>query len=111
MTEKHNKGFGSADVRYTASKYGKALYAILLGWPQGRSHILGALRQGEEVTGVTLLGSDTALKWEAHNGGLEVSLPGTPPEGVRDAWVLKLALAGTAASPEFGAKSTKTCLR
>lgn len=113
MTEKRNGGLGAGDVRFTAAKDGRSLYAHLLAWPPRAVATVSALAAHEEVSEVRLLGHAAPLPFErAPGGALRVTMPREPPPGVRDAFVLKLALAAPAASPTFGASpSTKSCLR
>ena len=76
------KPFTAADVRYTAK--GSAVYAVLLGWPDGGRVVLKALRAGSpdypgEVGSVRLLGSDGDLEVDRQADGLHVTLPADKP--------------------------------
>jgi hypothetical protein len=70
---------GSNDVRFTASKDGKSLYAILVERPTMLEIELDGLI-GDEETTVTLLGSDEPLEWEQWNGALTVILDEALPD-------------------------------
>jgi len=55
--------YSAADIRYTRSKDGKAIYAIALGWPEGDSVTLTATKVEHAEGGkVILLGHDKPLK-------------------------------------------------
>jgi alpha-L-fucosidase len=67
--------YSAADVRYTRSKDGKTVYAILLGCPEpGAKTTLEAFSGAGEVAGVTLLGGDT-VEWTQAEGGLNLVAP------------------------------------
>jgi len=52
------------DVRYTRSKDGKTVYAIVLGWPQAKEITLTATRvEAETNSCVTLLGYEGAIRY------------------------------------------------
>lgn len=53
------------DIRYTRSKDGKWLYAIVLGMPPGPSIVLHSVKAAHGATGpALLLGSGSELRWE-----------------------------------------------
>ena len=58
---KEDFDFSAADVRFTRSKDGKTVYAIVLGVPTEPVRITSL--SGEKITAVTLLGSDAKLDW------------------------------------------------
>lgn len=64
---------GADDIRFT--KKGDAVYAILLGWPKGRTVTIKSFA-GEKIRAVTLLG-EGSLAFKAGAVGLEVTLPET----------------------------------
>jgi alpha-L-fucosidase len=76
------------DVRYTTS--GGAVYAIAESWP-GRELVLSAPKPSRTAT-VTLLGSNTPLKWREAGGKLHIELPplGAQTSPSAAAYVFKL---------------------
>jgi len=60
-------------VRFTCSKDGQKIYAILLGWP-GRHLRLRSMQAAENLQ-VTLLGDDQLLRWQADRQGIVIELP------------------------------------
>ena len=77
------------DVRFTQN--GRALYAILLGTPEGARVIFESLLV-DEGTAIHLLGEEAALDWQQEGESLRVTLP----EGLPDspAYTLRLAPPG-----------------
>ena len=74
--------FTAADIRYTT--HNGALYAIALGWPEGRELRLHTLYRGNpylpaNVCSVRLLGTEDELKWAVEEDGLHIELPQHPP--------------------------------
>ena len=68
------------DFRFTTK--GETLFAIGLGWPtEGEAliHSLASIVGSEPVQAVSLLGSDSKLKFEQRADGLHVKLPGQAP--------------------------------
>lgn len=70
--------FTSEDIRFTVKE--KALYAILLGWPESGRAVIRSLASWSslyegEIAKVELLGSEAALSWRRNGGGLFVQLP------------------------------------
>ena len=60
--------YTARDIRYTRSKDGRAVYAIALGWPEGETVTLSAVKVENRSSGkVSLLGSDTPATWKAIN--------------------------------------------
>jgi alpha-L-fucosidase len=80
------------DIRYTRSKDGTTLYAIILGWPgAGREVTFRSIQSGNTpVTDVTLLGHDRPVPWESSDDGLRVVLPERSPDDL--AVVLRIDL-------------------
>jgi len=75
-----NFAFTSRDVRFTQSKDGTKLYAIILGWPENRKVSIQLLagRAGSSensIKEVSLLGYDGKLEWRQTAAGLIVTLP------------------------------------
>jgi alpha-L-fucosidase len=68
--------YSAADVRYTQSKDGRTVYAILLGSPDpGSTSTLEAFSAAGEVEGVSLLTSGDPVEWAVTEEGLTVSAP------------------------------------
>ena len=86
--------FTSKDIRFTASKDGKTVYSIALGWPTDRKLTIRALAKGStnypgEVGSVNLLGSKEDLAFTRDGTGLTVTLPKKRP--CDHAWALKIS--------------------
>jgi hypothetical protein len=85
-------------MRYTVSKDGHTLYAIVLGWPAGGTALLESLGTGPNlldrpIAGLTLLGYRGNVSWKPGANGLEITgIPNAPGSDVADAAVLKIAL-------------------
>jgi alpha-L-fucosidase len=79
---------GPNDVRFTASKDGESVYAILVERPTMLEIELDGLI-AEEGTTVTLLGSDEPLEWEQWNSALTVILDEALPDA--PAFAFKIA--------------------
>jgi alpha-L-fucosidase len=97
FNEGKGKPFTAADVRYTMSKDGHALYAIVLGWPGGRALFksLGTTAHllDRPIVGVTLLGERGNVTWKQTTDGLEITgIPGEPGSDAADAAVFRVAL-------------------
>lgn len=82
FNEGRGKPFTPEDVRFTCSKDGKTLYAILLGSPAKPIAISALGREARrlegEIAAVERLGSKEAVKWNRTGKALEISLPVTP---------------------------------
>ena len=68
-----------SDVRFTVN--GDALYATFLGWP-GREAVVEKMPESfreDEVTAVSMLGSDAKIEWKADGGRLTLSCPDRAP--------------------------------
>ena len=89
--------FDARDIRFTRSKRGDVVYAIVLGWPQDgflvRSLGTAAQTKPGKVAHVQILGTDERLSWKQAPDGLRVD-PVTyrPPNDY--AVALKVELAG-----------------
>jgi len=83
FAEKKRKDFTAEDVRFTRSKDGESIFAILLGWPGNEATIeiraLGAGRGPEHIHRVILLGHEGELLTRRTEKGLEVTLPAQKP--------------------------------
>jgi alpha-L-fucosidase len=90
------KAFTPEDIRYTVSKDGRTLYAIVLGWPD-RTALLKSLGTDaklldHQIAGVTLLGRGN-VSWKQTPAGLEITgIPSAPANDAADAAVFKIAL-------------------
>ena len=77
------------DFRFTSK--GDALYILGLAWPstgEAVIHSLALTAGSEPVRTVSLLGSDTSLKFQQGPDGLRVTLPAQPP--TKYAYVLRV---------------------
>ena len=86
-----SKPFTSQDIRFTTR--GRALYALLLGWPADGKVVLHTLSakgagNGRSIGNVEMLGSKSKLTWHRTLDGVIVSLP--PKKPCDYAYVLKL---------------------
>jgi len=87
--------FTAQDIRFTQTKDGKTVYAIVLGWPTDGKLVVKSLAakspnyQGE-VGAVRLLGSRGKLTFTRDEAGMTVAVPGKKP--CENAWVLKISL-------------------
>ena len=92
-------------IRFTRSKDGEYLYAILLKRPSQK--MLFNQVEARDGSEVMILGTDQKLTWQNRNGHLEVEIP----DEVRDnlpgdfAWTLKIAARPHVARPEIVTKS------
>ena len=88
---------GEKDVRFTRSKDGKVVYAIVLGWPAAEFVVasLGtaSTTQPGKVERVELLGTGEKPRWRQVAEGLRVTLPAAYKPAVDYAAALKLTLA------------------
>ena len=62
--------YSASDIRFTQSKDGKTLYAIVLGVPTEAVRIKSLA--GEKIAAVTLLGSDAKLDWKSESDALVI---------------------------------------
>jgi len=72
--------YSAQDIRFT-TKEGH-LYAYFLGWPESGKLTVTSLhagQAGENVHGLTLLGSKEKIEWHQTDHGLEVGLPTQKP--------------------------------
>jgi len=96
FNEGKGKPFTAEDVRYTVSKDGRTLYAIVLGWSAGtalfKSLGTDARPLDRPIAGVTLLGRGN-VNWKQTPAGLEITgIPSAPAGDVADAAVFKITL-------------------
>jgi len=79
--KKENK---EGEFRFTQSKDGKDIYAIMMTWPKDGKAIIKSLKKdspylNNKITSVQLLGSNDKLSWEQTSEGLEIILPQNKP--------------------------------
>lgn len=73
------------DVRFTKSKDGKNVYAIVLDWPESGNTITiksintNAKFNKKNIAEIQLLGSKKKLKWTINSNGLTINLPKKKP--------------------------------
>lgn len=67
------------DIRFTQSKDGKTLYAIVCGIPEGPLTISSLGSLVDKIQGVTLLGSSEKVTWKADPSGLVIQPSATWP--------------------------------
>ena len=92
FNENRRKDLTAEDIRFTTK--GKALYAFVMGWPQGRMHIKTlAARSSQPVNirTVELLGHKGKLKWVQGETELTVDMP--PAKPCEHAVALKVTVA------------------
>ncbi len=86
--------YGREDIRYTRSKDGAALFATLLGWPEGPVVLKKVKAEGEPGV-VSLLGSDAPVRCEMNESGQPVLTLPPLKEGERpSAFAHSLKLSG-----------------
>ncbi len=88
-----NKPFTAEDIRFTQSKDGKKIYAIILAPPADRSVTIKSLASNAQyglvkIGSVRLLGVAGKLKFSRDENGLHVMLPEKPPGQI--AFALKI---------------------
>ena len=96
----------ASDVRYTASKDGDAVYAILGGWPgNGKQITLASVTSSRFALGAGKVflfgptgGSPIQLTATQDGSGLHVTLPSTQPY-TAVAYAMKISKSGTAPAP------------
>ena len=91
FTDTQRPAFTASDMRFTTR--GDVLYATLLDWPESGKVSIQSLASGlrlypRQVGAVSLLGSDSTLRWSRTTRGLNVTLPAERPGN--HAWVLKI---------------------
>ncbi|VGO19352.1 alpha-L-fucosidase [Pontiella sulfatireligans] len=70
--------------RFTQSKDGKTVYAIMMAWPKSGKTVIKSLAKGSEyrpsaIKSVELIGFDGELEWKRTDNGLEIMLPKSKP--------------------------------
>ncbi|MEO7097991.1 MAG: alpha-L-fucosidase [Luteolibacter sp.] len=97
FNEGKGKPFTAEDVRYTTSKDGRFLYAIVLGWPD-KTLALKSLGKkagllNKSVSQVELLGKHENIHWSQDDDSLNITpIPSKPASEAAAAAVFKLTL-------------------
>jgi alpha-L-fucosidase len=95
FSERKDKPYTSKDVRFTSSKDGKTIYAIVLGWPEvGRTVTIESLANDkgpQKILSIKLLGYKGRPRWRRHRQGLKIQMPLKKP--CEHAFALKIAIA------------------
>jgi alpha-L-fucosidase len=89
VVEKKDRPLGPEDIRFTVSKDGGTLYAIVLGWPSTKDVTIRTLATGSaaysgKIASVKLLGSDVAPAFSQDAAGLHITLPSVKPGAYAD---------------------------
>lgn len=91
FNEGKGKPFTAADVRYTASKDGRAVYIVVLGAPAEPLRLAAFGAGAPRVRALSILGDSAAPRWTQHADHLVIEPPAARP--VADAaLVLKASL-------------------
>ena len=84
---------GPQDIRFTASKDGKNLYAFAMEWPADGRLLIRSLSTGNhalgKINGITLLGHGQ-VEWSRNADGLELILPEEAPSRYACAFRIEL---------------------
>ena len=80
----YKKSNKDGEYRFTQSKDGKTVYAIMMTWPASGKTVIKSLKTGsdyrsEKISSVELIGSDEKLEWTRTSAGLEITLPAEKP--------------------------------
>ena len=86
----------ASDIRFTRSKKGDLIYAIVLGWPKGDNFVITSLgtassQQPSKVYDVELLGSIEKLNWDQSNESLNIKKPLKKPCDFAFAFKIRIA--------------------
>ena len=83
FSERKDKPFTSEDIRFTRSKDGKTIYAVVLDWPgAGTTVTIQSLADkpgAVDITDVKLLGHNGKLSWKRNQVGLKIQMPSKKP--------------------------------
>jgi alpha-L-fucosidase len=76
-----NLKYSYKDIRFTQSKDGKTVYAIMLGWPKAEETVvIKSLGTDQtKIAGVSLLGCDAKIEWKQTADGLTITVPDEKP--------------------------------
>jgi hypothetical protein len=80
----YKKSNKTGEFRFTQSKDGKTLYAIMMTWPTSGHALIKSLKSGSEyrpgeIASVELMGSTSKLDWKRTAEGLRIVLPADGP--------------------------------
>ena len=99
LSDTQKKPFTAADMRFTQSKNGKTLYAIVMAWPESGEVVIKSLgtrstQWSGRVGNVNLLGTNSKsyLSVRRSEDGLHVTLPRTKPWTAAMAFTLRIEL-------------------
>ena len=97
FNEGKGKPFTAEDIRYTISKDGKTLYAIVMSWPEDpislKSLGTGAKLLDRPVQKIELLGSRATIRWKQDADALVIeTTPSAPDSEARSAAVYMMTL-------------------
>lgn len=91
FSESKDQPYTSRDVRYTTKR--NALYAIVLGRPQGTIH-LSSVNPAKlwfgAVKSIEVLGSQEKVAWSPSGDGIALDIPAAALPNVGESWVLKI---------------------
>jgi alpha-L-fucosidase len=93
QTDADTKPFTAEDIRFTQSKDGKTLYAIVLAFPADGKITITSLAENSalwpgKIGSVTMLGAHGKLKFTRDESGLQMKLPDKMPGDI--AFALKI---------------------
>ena len=96
FNEGKGKPFTAEDIRFTLSKDGKTIYAIVLSWPDREVRISSLSKKAglltESISGITLLGNSTSVKWEQLEDALVIQPPSPKTGPIASSAVYRLNL-------------------
>jgi len=73
--------YSARDVRYTKSKDGRTVYAVVLGAPEAGSELrLASFGAEHQVAGVTLVSTGEPVAWSRPDGQLAIAAPDVAPD-------------------------------
>jgi alpha-L-fucosidase len=94
FNEGKGKPFTSEDVRFTQSKDGQMLYAIVLGAPTNGVSIASLGKNAKlldkQISEIQLFGSRETLKWQQADDALDISQPKTIPNDFANVFKISL---------------------
>ncbi len=92
FNEGKGKPFTAEDVRYTVSKDGKTINAIVMGVPEKplRLTALGRSANAGSIRSITLLGGDS-VKWKQEDDALVIEAPGRKP-ATKEAVIYRISI-------------------
>jgi alpha-L-fucosidase len=92
FNEGKGKPFTAEDVRYTVSKDGKTINAIVMGVPEKPLRLTALGRSGNSgsIRSITLLGGDS-VKWKQEDDALVIEAPGRKP-AAKEAVIYRISI-------------------